>query len=161
MSGETSVIVDFLWPLTLWHWLAIAAILFAIEMMLGTFDLLMVALAALISAAWAAFAPSGIGGWEAQLLVFFVASILLITLGRTVLSGLRTGGPGDPVLNRRMERLVGARGTVVTAFSSGQGRVKIGDTEWLAESLTGTDLIAGTSIVVEGSRSTMVLVRAA
>lgn len=161
MSGDTSVIVDFLWPLTLWHWLAIAAFLFAIEMMLGTFDLLMVAISGLITAVWAAFMPSGIAGWEAQLLVFFGASIILIALGRTVLSDLRTGGPGDPVLNKRMERLVGARGSVVATFSSGQGRVKIGDTEWLAESVTGTDLIAGTAIIVEGSRSTMVLVRAA
>lgn len=158
---DAAMIMDNLWPLTLWHWLALAALLFAIEMMLGTFDLLMVALAALMTAVWATFAPAGIAGWEAQLLVFFVASVVLITLGRTVLSGLRTGGPGEPALNKRMDRMLGERGVVVSDFSAGQGRVKIGDTEWLAESTTGTNLLGGTAVIVEGSRSTVVLVRAA
>ncbi|MEL6664248.1 MAG: hypothetical protein AAFR33_14725, partial [Pseudomonadota bacterium] len=90
------MLVEFLWPVTIWHWLAVAAILFGIEMMLGTFDLLLIAIAALVAAAWTAFAPGGLGAWEMQLFVFFVTSVVLIVLGRTVFNGLRTGGPGEP-----------------------------------------------------------------
>lgn len=156
---DSAMIESLLWPPTLWHWLVLALVLFAIEMMAGTFDLLMTAIAAAITAAWATFVPGDLGAWQAQLIVFFSASIVLIVLGRTVFSGLRTGGPGDPVLNKRMERLMGARALVVTDFSQGQGRVKIGDTEWQAESETGSDIPAGTTVTVEGAKSTIVLVR--
>ncbi len=152
-------LADQLFPLTLWHWLALALVLFVIEMMLGTFDLLMLAIASAATAAWAAFGPPGMTGWGAQIIVFFIAAIVLITLGRTVMSGLRTGGPGEPLLNRRMHRLVGARGQVVGDFIAGAGRVRIGDTEWLAEAAGPFDLKAGMSVVVEGARSTIVLVR--
>ena len=54
---------------------------------------------------------------------------------------------------------MGARALVVTDFSQGQGRVKIGDTEWQAESETGSDIPAGTTVTVEGAKSTIVLVR--
>lgn len=150
-----------LYPITIWHWLALAFALFAIEMALGTFDLLMVAIAAVVTTIWTAVAPAGMDGWEIQLLVFFGASVVLIALGRTVLSGMRTGGPGDPLLNKRMHRLIGARGEVVGDFSAGQGKVKIGDTEWLAESAEARNLAEGTLVVVEGAKSTMVVVRPA
>lgn len=150
---------DLLFSLSLWHWLALALILFVIEMSLGTFDLLMLAIAAAATAAWAAFGPPGMTGGGAQIIVFFIAAVVLITLGRTVLSGLRTGGPGEPLLNRRMHRLVGARGQVVGDFVAGSGRVKIGDTEWLAEAAGPFELKAGMPVVVDGARSTIVLVK--
>ena len=148
-------------PLTIWHWLAVALVLFLVEMMLGTFDLLMVAIAAGLTAAWTALAPADLAGWEAQLLVFFGAAILLIITGRTVFAPMRTGGPGLPGLNKRMSRLVGGHGKVVSAFAGGQGRVRIGDTEWMAETVDGSDLAEGTNVIVEGARSTVVQVRAA
>ena len=148
-------------PLTIWHWLAIALALFIIEMALGTFDLLMVAVAAGLTAAWTGFAPADLVGWQTQILVFFGVAVVLIVMGRTVFAPMRTGGPGLPGLNKRMSRMEGARGQVVGGFVNGQGRVRIGDTEWLAESIDGTDLAAGTSIVVEGARSTVVRVRPA
>lgn len=150
-----------LWPPTVWHWLILALVLLGVEMLLGTFDLLMVSIAAFLTTAFAAFGPAAFTGWEAQLTVFFGASIVLIILGRTVFTNLRTGGPGEPALNRRMHRMVGARGTVVDDFASGQGRVRLGDTEWLAEAIQGENLKAGAAIVVEGARSTVVLVRPA
>jgi len=150
---------DFLWPVTIWHWLAVAAILFAIEMMLGTFDLLLISLSALVTAAWAALAPGSLGAWEIQLLVFFLSSAALILLGRTVFRGLRTGGPGEPSLNKRMERMRGARGSAATTFSAGRGRVRIGDTEWSAESQDGADIEIGQSVEVTDARSTVVIVR--
>lgn len=156
-----SPFIELLLPLSFWHWLALALILLAIEMALGTFDLLMVSVAAAFTSAWAGLAPQGLAGWEAQLLVFFIATVIMIVLGRTVFARMRTGGPGEPLLNRRMARMLGQRGEVVSDFASGQGRVRIGDTEWMAESLAGDDLPAGTAVVVEGAQSTTVFVRQA
>ena len=156
---ETALILEYLWPPTLWHWLILALILFSIEMMTGTFDLLMLAIAAGGTTVWATLVPGELGDGQVQIMVFFAASVVLITLGRTVLSRFRTGGPVDPVLNNRMARLLGARALVVSDFSSGQGRVRIGDTEWQAESESGTDIPAGTTVTVAGAKSTTVLVR--
>ncbi|MEO0465176.1 MAG: NfeD family protein [Pseudomonadota bacterium] len=158
---DMNTINDFIWPFTIWHWIILALFLFAIEMALGTFDLLMIGIAALVAAMWTAFAPEALSEWEIQLGVFSAAAVGLIILGRTLFSQIRIGGPGEPKLNRRMARMIGARGVVVSAFQSGAGRVRIGDSEWMAESVGGVDLPDGTQIVVDGSKSTVVLVKAA
>ncbi|HBX97912.1 MAG TPA: NfeD family protein, partial [Hyphomonas sp.] len=55
--------------LTFWHWLALGLILFGIEMMSGTFDLLMVSIAAWLTAAFTYFAPDSLSGWQGQMIV--------------------------------------------------------------------------------------------
>ena len=152
---------EFFTELSVWHWFAFALILFGIEMMTGTFDLLMIAIAAFCTGVFAHFAPAGLGGWESQLIVFGIVSVGLIVLGRTIFAGMRKVVDEHPTLNKRMNSLIGKRGMVTSDFEAGQGRVKIGDTEWLAESIDGTDLEDGSTIVVEAAESTMVRVRAA
>ena len=105
--------------LTFWHWLALGLILFGIEMMSGTFDLLMVAIAAWLTAGFAYFAPDAWTVWQGQMIVFGVASTALVVFGRTVLSGVRKSSPEHPTLNRRMQALVGERGLAVGDFVSG------------------------------------------
>ena len=151
---------DLLLPLTVWHWLAIALILFGIEMAFGTFDLLFVSLAAFGTAAFAAFGPAPLNGWEGQLAVFAAASTGLVVLGRTVFAGMRRVVGEHPTLNRRMESLIGERAAVTRSFQAGTGRVKIGDTEWLAESVDGTNYGIGDTVTVEAHRSTKVIVKA-
>jgi hypothetical protein len=58
-------------------------------------------------------------------------------------------------LNQRALRMVGARGVVVEALANGQGKVRLGDSVWLA---TGPDLAEGAAIVVTSVRGTMVIV---
>jgi len=152
---------EFLADLNMWHWLAFGLLLFGIEMMTGTFDLLMIAIAAFATAVFEQFAPGSISGWQGQLVFFGVASVALIILGRTVFAGMRQNADEHPTLNKRMNSLIGQRGTVSTTFAAGQGKVRIGDTEWLAESVDGTDIADGATIVVEGAESTTVRVRAA
>ena len=53
--------------LTFWHWLVLGLILFGIEMMTGTFDLLMVAIAAWLTAGFAYFAPDAWTVWQWQM----------------------------------------------------------------------------------------------
>lgn len=152
---------EFLSQLSVWHWFAFGLVLFGIEMMTGTFDLLMIAIAAFATGIFAHFAPAGMGGWETQLIVFGMASAALIILGRTVFAGMRSAVDEHPTLNKRMNSLIGKRGLVTSNFEAGQGRVKIGDTEWLAESIDGSNFQDGATIVVEEAESTMVRVRPA
>ena len=147
--------------LTVWHWLALGLLLFGIEMMTGTFDLLMISIAAWTTAVFAWLAPDSLTNWQGQVLFFGAASVALFVLGRTVLSGMRKTTPEHPTLNKRMDSLVGQRGVAASDFSiAGQGRVKIGDTVWGAETVDGSEVIHnGDVVVVEGTRMNTALVR--
>lgn len=51
----------------------------------------------------------------------------------------------QPLLNRKGDRMIGRRVTVVDAIINGRGKVKVGDSEWLAE---GADCAVGTAVSV-------------
>ncbi|MBB41531.1 MAG: hypothetical protein CMF01_15740 [Hyphomonas sp.] len=147
--------------LTVWHWLALGLILFGIEMMTGTFDLLMISIAAWITAVFAWLAPDSLANWQGQVLFFGAAAVALFVFGRTILSGMRKSTPEHPTLNKRMESLISQRGVAASDFTNaGQGRVKIGDTVWGAEIVDGSEIIHnGDVVVVEGARMNTALVR--
>jgi hypothetical protein len=148
--------------ITWWHWLVLALILFGIEMVTGTFDLLMASVAAALTAAFAAFAPETATSWHMQMLVFTVAAIALIVASRVIFPGMRKAAPEHPTLNKRMAGLVGQRGEVTRELSSGHGQVKIGDTVWGAEAAEGEGpLNVGDAIVVASTRANMAIVRKA
>ncbi len=148
--------------ITWWHWLVLALILFGIEMLTGTFDLLMASVGAALTAAFAAFAPENATAWHVQVLVFMVAAIALILASRILFPSMRKAAPEHPTLNKRMASLVGQRGEVTRDLASGHGQVKIGDTVWGAEAAEGEGPIGiGQSIIVESTRSNMAVVRKA
>ncbi|MEM7766255.1 MAG: NfeD family protein [Pseudomonadota bacterium] len=152
--------MDFIFSsVTIWHWLVLGLVLVGIEMMTGTFDLLFVALAAFTTAAFTALMPDVASGWQMQAAVFAITAVSLIVLGRTVFAGMRRVIGEHPTLNRRMDSLIGQHGTVTTPFTDGQGRVKIGDSEWMATSLGASDMATGVSIIVEETEKTRVFVR--
>jgi len=62
----------------------------------------------------------------------------------------------QPLLNRRAEQFVGQRYTLDTAIVGGRGKVRIGDSPWLAE---GPDLPAGSEVEVIGVNGTTIKVR--
>lgn len=145
--------------LTVWHWLALGLVLFGIEMMTGTFDLLMVAIGAWLTAAFAYFAPADMTTWQGQLVVFGIVAFVLVVLGRTVLSGLRKSSPDHPTLNKRMVALVGQHGLAMGDFVSGTGQVRIGDTVWRAEAAEGELVRVGDRVIVEGAKMATAIVR--
>jgi inner membrane protein len=152
----------FLSQITWWHWLVLALIVFGVEMMTGTYDLLMVSIAAALVGGYAAFAPESVTAWQTQVLVFAVVSVALIVISRFAFPGLRRSAPEHPTLNKRMTQLVGQRGEVTRDLAGGHGQVKIGDTVWGAEAAEGqTGIAVGDAIVVESTRSNMAIVRRA
>lgn len=68
-------------------------------------------------------------------------------------------GPSDqPLLNRRAEQFVGKRYVLDNAIVNGKGKVRVGDSPWLAE---GPDMPAGTAVEVIAADGTTLKVRRA
>jgi len=150
-----------LWPPTAWHWLALGLGLIAIEMALGTFDLLWIAIAAAVTSVFAAIAPPEIANWQGQLIVFAIASVILFIIGRTLMRRMRENVEEHPTLNKRMESTVGERCVVTADFTGGLGRVKLGDTEWSAEAIGGQNFRLGEAVIVDDTDGNRLKVRPA
>jgi inner membrane protein len=152
-------VAGFLDGLTVWHWIGLAIILLSIEVAVGTFDLLWVAIAAFATALFAVVAPAGLDGWGAQATMFGIASAALVALGRTVFRGLRRAPASHPNLNDRMSAMVGQRGEAAKTFEHGRGRVKVGDTVWGAVQVGEGRIWTGEEVVVEGAQGSLLHVR--
>ena len=137
-----------------WAWAAIAAALAVGEFHAPGAYLVWIAIGAAFTAAFdAAFGLS----LYAQVAVFLVAAIISCLEGYRVYGRLaarrQAGGP----LNERDQAMLGEHGIVCTAFLDGRGKVRIGDTVWLAK---GADLPEGTPIVVTAVHGTTLVVDA-
>jgi hypothetical protein len=157
--------MDWLLPLleglTLWHWIGLGIILLTIEVAVGTFDLLWVAVGAFATALFAWLAPGDIGGWQGQLVFFCALAIVFVVLGRTLFRGLRKAPSTHPNLNARTTGMVGQHGEAVTSFDQGVGRVKVGDTVWSARQSDDAVIVEGDGIVVTGADGVTLKVRLA
>ena len=83
----------------------------------------------------------------------FIADIMIDLVW--ALAGL--AGSEEPTLNRGGTDLIGRVTTVTEAIAGGRGKVRIGDTTWMAE---GPDLPAGTSVRIVGARDVFLVVEA-
>ena len=151
----------FLDGLTVWHWVGVGIVLMTIEVAVGTFDLLWVAVGAFLTALFALIVPTPAGAWQGQMAFFGVAAIAFVISGRTLFKGLRNRATSHPHLNDRLANMVGQHGEAATSFDQRQGKVKVGDTVWLAEQSDDTAIIEGDQIVVTGSENGLLKVRLA
>ncbi len=154
-------IVAFFEGLTVWHWVGLGIVLMTIEVAVGTFDLLWVAMGAFLTALFALVVPLPAGGWQGQMVFFGVVAIAFVISGRTLFKGLRTRTTTHPHLNDRLASMVGQRGEAATNFDQRQGKVKVGDTVWLAKQSDETVIVEGDQIVVTGAESGLLKVRLA
>ncbi|TDW60588.1 NfeD family protein [Kribbella pratensis] len=108
-------------------WVIVAAVLGTAELMAATFDLLLLAIAAL-----AAGAIAGIGlGIGFQVLAFAVTAATLAILVRPV---ARRHLTGHPHLRTGVAALIGREAVVLAPCDRDAGRVRIGGEEWSARS---------------------------
>ena len=140
-----------------WAWTVLAALLALAELHVPGSYLIWVAIGAAVTAA-----ADAIWGLtlSAQIAVFAASSGLSCLGGYFVYRRIivdRRRLDAAP-LNQRAMLLVGARGVVCTPFVGGCGKVRLGDTVWLAE---GGDLAEGTSVVVTAVIGTRVRVKEA
>jgi inner membrane protein len=152
-------VTGFLEGLTVFHWLGIGLILLTLEVAVGTFDLLWIAVAAFITALFALAVPLPLGGWQGQLTMFGVSGIALVWAGRTLFKGLRRSPTTHPNLNDRLAKMVGQKGEAETSFENHRGKVKLGDTVWLAQQADETVIVEGDQVVVSGYDGTILKVK--
>jgi membrane protein implicated in regulation of membrane protease activity len=149
-----AVLASFDFSQPVWLWLALAALVLAIEVVTGTGWLLWPSVSAMVTGGIAAFNPPF--GWPGQIVVFAVLTIASTLASRRFLPPPSTEGPD---LNDQSTRLIGAVGTAADDFVAGHGRVLVGGAEWVAQSADALPLIRGARVTVEavegGSRLTV------
>ena len=111
-----------------WVWLAVAAILLAIELPTGSGWLLWPAASAVLVGV---LTLAGVRlGWGGEVVLF-----ALVALGTTLLSRrfMPKRSSNLPDINDRTGELLGKTGLAVSAFKGGSGRVLVDGAEWDAE----------------------------
>lgn len=134
-----------------WSWLAIGLLLAAAEMAVPGVFLIWMAGAALITGLVVWFVPFGL---PLQIVLFAVLAITSVFAGKRWLVS-NPVEPLDPKMNDRGARLVGETVVVTSVIEAGSGRVKCGDSEWLAR---GPDAEPGTRMRVAGHDGTVLVV---
>ena len=134
-----------------WAWLAIGLFLAAAEMAIPGVFLIWLAGAAIVTGLVAMFVPIGL---PFQVVMFAVLAVVAVFMGKRYLRD-NPIEEADPKMNRRTARLVGEVATVTQPIESGSGRVKYGDSEWLAK---GADAPSGAHVRITGSDGAVLLV---
>jgi membrane protein implicated in regulation of membrane protease activity len=130
-------------------WLALAAVLAIVELVMPGIFLVFIAAGAAVTGVIALLFP-GLPT-VVEIGIFAAASFVAVMLGRRWYR--RNPVPSsDPLLNDRAARLVGEIVTVVEAIDSGKGKVKVGDGEWLA---VGPDTPKGARVRIIGAQGTL------
>mgnify|MGYP003700722247 CR=1 FL=1 len=135
-----------------WHWLALAAIFAGLEILAPGVFLIFPGIAAGAVGIVLLVLPDL--DWRFQLLIFAVLAVALIFLGRR-LYGRMSEAEDHTTLNRRAHRLVGEVYPLAGPMTGGRGKLRVGDTDWLARLADGDgDLPAGQAmriVAVEGA----------
>ncbi|CAK7063782.1 MAG: hypothetical protein DELT_01547 [Desulfovibrio sp.] len=134
-----------------WHWCVAGLALVALEIFVPGVFLLWFGLGALATGVITAL--TGIASWEMQCLVFVPFTFLSLFIGRKILR--KTMPQTDSALNRRLASCVGRAAEVTQAIQNGVGRIKLGDTVWIAR---GEDCPVGTQVTVTGYSGSDLLV---
>jgi inner membrane protein len=136
-----------------WAWLTAGLLLAAAEVLAPGLFLIWIAGAALLTGLACWLLPMPV--WAQFLLFGELAAVAVLTV-RSRLRDWRARGPETTLLKDRATQLVGASVVVTQAIVHGEGRVHVGDSEWLArgeDAPVGTRLrvarLEGTALVVE------------
>ncbi len=140
-----------------YHWLALAALLIGLEMVMPTQYLIWPGIAAAVTGLVAALV---VIGWPGQIAIFGVLSIVLV-VGSHYLPQAAALTGGAATLNQRTDQMIGRTATVAEDFHNGHGSVTVGDTRWSAHSVDGSDFAAGTKVEIVSAESTLLKVKRA
>jgi membrane protein implicated in regulation of membrane protease activity len=124
-----------------WLWLGLGLVLAIAEILIPGVFLIWLAGAALITGVVTWLVPIGL---PLEIVLFTVLAITSVFIGRNYLRA-NPVVPADPKMNDRGARAVGETVTVTQVIEDGSGRVKLGDSEWLAR---GPDAEPGTKMRV-------------
>lgn len=134
-----------------WFWLGLGLLLAIGEMTIPGVFLIWMAGAALVTGLVSWIVPLHVAG---QVLLFAGLSLAFVFGGRRWLRQHPVEGV-DPMMNHRGARAVGQIVVVSQVIENGEGRVRLGDGEWLAR---GPDAEPGAKMRVTGSDGAVLLV---
>ena len=134
-----------------WVWLALGLVLAVGEMTIPGVFLIWMAGAAVITGLITWVVPLSV---PLQVVLFAVLSMAAVFIGR---NWLRANPiiAADPMMNDRGGRAVGETVLVTTVIEGGEGRVKLGDSEWIAK---GPDAEPGTRMRVTAHDGSILIV---
>lgn len=119
-----------------WHWFALAAIFAGLEILSPGVFLIFPGLAAAVIGVVLLVFPSL--DWRLQLLLFAALAVVLIYIGRHIY-GRMSEAEDHTGLNQRGARLVGQVYPLAGEMTGGRGKLRVGDTDWLARLAETTD----------------------
>ena len=134
-----------------WVWITLGLALAALEMLVPGVYLIWLAMAALATGLIVFVSDPGIT-W--QIVCFVFLSLIFAFSARRFLRDSPIES-SDPLMNRRGMRAVGETALVTQAIEHGSGRVKLGDSEWIAR---GPDIAAGERVRITGADGAQLLV---
>ena len=134
-----------------WVWLALGLVLAVGEMTIPGVFLIWMAGAAVITGLVTWVVPLSV---PLQVVLFAVLSMAAVFIGRNWLRANPIVA-ADPMMNDRGGRAVGETVLVTTVIEGGEGRVKLGDSEWIAR---GPDAEPGTRMRVTAHEGSVLLV---
>ncbi|WP_309621686.1 NfeD family protein [Novosphingobium sp.] len=134
-----------------WLWLALGLLLAIAEITIPGLFLIWLAGAALITGVVAWLAPIGM---PLQIVLFSVLSVVSVFIGRSYLRSNPIES-ADPMLNHRGAQAIGQVVMVTQVITAGRGRVKLGDSEWIA---AGPDAEPGTRMKVTATEGAVLVV---
>lgn len=136
-----------------WLWIGAGLILAALEMLVPGVYLMWLALAAI---ATGVLVLAGEPSLPLQIVSFVSLSLIFAFSARRWLRD-KPIESSDPLMNNRAGRLVGQTALVTQAIEHGEGRVRVGDGEWLA---SGPDCPVGTRVRIAGADGARLAVEA-
>ena len=147
---ESGIFAD---GLVYWHWLTLAGVLIGLEIVAPGVFLIFPGLAAAAVGVGVLAAPSL--DWRLQLLLFAALAVAFIYVGRRFY-GRISESEDHKGLNRRGDRHVGEIHRLAGPMTGGRGKIRVGDTDWLArlEGARQDDLPEGAAVrivAVEGA----------
>ena len=134
-----------------WAWLVLGLVLAVGEMTIPGVFLIWMAGAAVITGLVTWVVPLSV---PLQVMLFAVLSVAAVFTGRNWLRANPVVG-ADPMMNDRGGRAVGETVMVTQVIEGGEGRVKLGDSEWIAK---GPDAEPGTRMRVASHQGSVLLV---
>jgi membrane protein implicated in regulation of membrane protease activity len=134
-----------------WVWLTIGVLLAGLEMLVPGVYLVWLGIAAIVTGILTGLLHLSL---PVQVVDFVFLSLIVAFSARRFLRESPIVG-ADPLMNRRVARMVGQTAVVVQTIEHGSGRVHFGDSEWIA---SGPDVAVGERVRITGADGATLLV---
>ncbi|WP_299022035.1 NfeD family protein [uncultured Photobacterium sp.] len=135
--------IELLEQMNFWHWLALGLVLLLLELLGTAGYLLWLGISALLVGLIMTFVPMS---WSLQWLTFAVFALFSTWIWWRYQHRIDRADDQESTLNKRNEQMVGQTCVLDAPFPLGQGRIRMGDTSWLAKA--DEPLEAGTLVEV-------------